>query len=116
MEKINIEKEKNNLGKLKTLSICDKKLIKTILSKSNKEFISIIKDCIYNVLLGNIKLCDKDRNKLKNHKYTLRKIVKTKQAKKNKQILIQKGGSILPIILPGAITLLTTLIDLIQKK
>jgi len=30
--------------------------------------------------------------------------------------LIQKGGNFLPLILPGAISLLTTIIDFINKK
>lgn len=116
MKKINLDKEIHNLEKLKTLSICDKISKKKIITKSDKIFICVLKDCIYNILLGNIELTDSEKDKLRKHKYTLRKIINTKQANKNKDILIQKGGSFLPIILPGAITLLTTLIELINKK
>ena len=61
-------------------------------------------------------MCDNDKEKLRNYKYTLRKIITTKQANKNKELLIQKGGNFLPLILPGAISLLTTIIDFINKK
>ena len=116
MEKFNLEKEIRNLDKLKTLCNCDKNSKKKLLSRSDKEFINIIRDCILNVLNGNIKLCDNDKEKLRNYKYTLRKIITTKQANKNKELLIQKGGNFLPLILPGAISLLTTIIDFINKK
>jgi hypothetical protein len=116
MESNNIEKEIRNIEKLKTLANSDKKSKRNIILRSDKEFINIIKDCILNVLNGNIKLCESKKNKLKNHKYTLRKILQTRQANQNKKLLVQKGGSFLPLILPGAISLLTTIIDLVNQK
>lgn len=116
MKKINIERELKYINNLKTLSFCQKKLKREIILKAKKDFISILRDCIYNVLLGNIKLNKKEKEKLIKHKYTLRKIVKNKQTNKNRELLLQKGGSFLPIILPGAISLLSVLIDFIQRK
>lgn len=105
----------NCANNLKILSNCSKGEQKKVIKRSHKEFVQSIKDCILNVLEGNIKLCEKDKNKLKKYKYTLRKIVHTKPLNKNKDLIIQNGG-FLSIILPGAITLLTTLIDLLRKK
>lgn len=116
MKKINIENEIKHLESLKTLASCEKKIIKKSISKSKKDFILILRDCIYNVLLGNIKLNNKEREKLKKHKYTLRRIVRNTEINKNKKLLVQNGGSFLPIILPGAVSLLTVLIDLIRNK
>ena len=106
---------KNCANNLKILSNCTKSNQKRIIKGSDKKFMQSLKDCILNVLEGNIRLCEKDKKKLKNYKYTLRKIVQNKALKKNKDLIIQKGG-FLSIILPGAITLLNTLIDILQKK
>jgi hypothetical protein len=112
----NIEKEIRNISKLKLLCDCDKKTKKKTLSKADKELIEVLRDCILNVLDGNIPLSEADKTKLNKHKYTLRKIVNTKQTYKNRNLLVQKGGSFLPIILPGAISLISTIIDLINAK
>ena len=107
---------KNNLDSLSVICNSSKKLRSAIIASSDKNVILAICECILNVLNGNIKLCDNDKEKLRNYKYTLRKIITTKQANKNKELLIQKGGNFLPLILPGAISLLTTIIDFINKK
>jgi hypothetical protein len=115
MSKHNIDKEIKNIEKLKALSVCDKRSKKKILSKADRDLICVLKDCILNVLLGNIKLSQAEKNQLQTHKYILRKIIATKQVNKNRELLVQKGGSFLPLILPGAISLISTIIDLIRK-
>ena len=97
MSKHNIDKEIKNIEKLKALSVCDKRSKKKILSKADRDLICVLKDFILNVLLGNIKLSQAEKNQLQTHKYILRKIIATKQVNKNRELLVQKGGSFLPL-------------------
>ena len=69
MSKHNIEKEIKNIEKLRVLSVCDKRSKKKILSKADRDLICVLKDCILNVFLGNIKLSQAEKNQLQTHKF-----------------------------------------------
>ena len=102
-----MDKIKNNYLCLKYLSCCNNKIRKEVLKGVNQELILTLCDCILNCLNGNIKLNDNDILKLKKYKKALRSLISRNQTiKKQRKILVQKGGYILPIIVPSILTAL----------
>ena len=69
-----MKRVKTSYPTLQVLKSADPKLRKAIISKSNKEFVKCISECVLNVLNGNIKLTVCDTRKLQNHKAALRKV------------------------------------------
>lgn len=62
-------------------------------------------ECIYNTLKGKVPLTQTQKKGLSRHKVTLRRIVKPKESiHKKRKLLVQKGGSLLPLILSPIIT------------
>jgi hypothetical protein len=95
---------KNNLKNLEHLCKCTNTQRKAILKNANKELIQCISECVLNCLNGNIHLMKDEKTKLQKFKNNLRDLVKSRQSLKNQRnILIQKGGYILPVILPAII-------------
>lgn len=95
---------------LKVLSKCEKRMLKAVLSSSDKDLILTVCECILNCLNGNIKLGPKDREKLKKYKRTLRTLAQKRQSiKSRKKLLIQQGSGFLPIILPTVISTIASL-------
>ena len=86
-----------------------------MIKKGEKDRILSINECVINTLNGNITLSPKEKLKLKKFKYSLRKLLKNKSIQKKKKILIQEGG-FLQILLPNAISLITTLLDTFVNK
>ena len=95
---------------LKTISNCKSKYRKCILLKADKELINIICECVYNTLLGNVKLSEKDRLNLFKYKNILRRLVEKSTLQHKKKILIQKGG-FLQFIIPAVITGIASIIS-----
>ena len=104
-----------NLEYLKILSFCSKTNKNLIVKKGTKDLINTLNECAINTLNGNIRISNKNKSKLKRFKYPLRKLVRNKKISDKKKILIQEGG-FLQYILPGAITLITTLIEHFLRK
>lgn len=76
---------------------------------TSQEILAIV-ECILNILQGNVKIPAGQFKKLKRHKNILRDLVRRKTSiKKKRSILKQKGGSILPMLLPLALNTLTSL-------
>ena len=102
----------SHIDYLKTLSKSEPLKRKNILKKVDKTFVHFLSECVYNILYNKkIKLSKNKRLKLKKYKNVLRILVKPKQSKKKqKKLLLQKGGAFLPIILPTLITYLSTLL------
>jgi hypothetical protein len=114
--KLQIIELENSLSKLKQFYSCSKKDQKKILkNKSDTKIIQFIKDIILNLLKGNIDLSEKEKSKLQKYKYTLRKILNTKPVCKSRQIIIQKGG-FLSVLIPGALTLISSILEILNKK
>jgi hypothetical protein len=114
--KIQINELETSLSKLKQFYSCSKKDQKKILNnKSDTKIIQFIKDIILNLLKGNIDLSEKEKSKLQKYKYTLRKILNTKPVCKSRQIIIQKGG-FLSVLIPGALTLISSILEILNKK
>jgi len=105
-----LERVEKNFDFLKILCKCNKKMRKSILENADKDLVATICECVYNCLNGNIELNADIKTKLKRHKETLRKLVgKKKSIKLKKQILNQRGGAFLPILLSTVLSGLTSL-------
>lgn len=91
---------------LQALHILKPKYQKVLLKSCTEEEINCICECIHNILQGKIPLEEKEKNKLKKYKNLLRQLVRKTTNKIRKKIIIQKGGSFLPIILSSIISAL----------
>lgn len=91
---------------LEALHILKPKYQKALLKSCNEQEINCICECIYNVLQGKVHLEDNEKNKLKKYKHLLRQLVRKTTNKVRKNIIIQKGGSFLPIILGSVLSAL----------
>lgn len=84
---------------------------KVLLKICNEDEINSICECIYNVLQGEIPLQKQQKNKLLKYKGILRKLISKGKNKSRRNIIIQKGGAFLPIILGSVLsTILGSLI------
>lgn len=99
-----------NLDYLKVLSCCSKKMSKSIISNGPKELIDAICECVLNLLIGNINLEQNQKDKLYKYRNSLRKLLKNKNLKQKKQILVQNGG-FLQILLPSIISGLASIVS-----
>lgn len=100
---------KEQLQQLELLNICPQKLRKNLLKNINQEGIKAICECCLNVLHGNIPLSEKQKGSLSKHKRTLRTLAERKVAlSKKRKLIIQKGG-FLNILIPTALSVLSTL-------
>lgn len=71
-----------------------------LLKTADKALIHCITECVYNILAGKVPLSAPQKAKLARRKQLLRNLVKRSTGwKTKKNILIQKGGSLLPLIL-----------------
>lgn len=82
-----------------------------ILKRANSRLVKALTECVYNVLYNRgLKFTDKEKNRLAKYRKILRKVGDKKTSlRRRKQILVQKGGGFLPLILPAVFTLLSTL-------
>nr|DAC81362.1 TPA_asm: gasderminX [Nephila orb-weaver spider adintovirus] len=85
---------------------------KSILKKCSKKEIKTLCECVLNVLCGNISLTKIKKNRLSPYKESLRKLSNKKTPLyEKKKILIQKGEGFLNILLPAAISVISSLIQ-----
>ena len=99
-----------NLDYLKVLSCCPKKMCKTIISNGPKDLIDSICECVLNLLIGNIRLDQNHKERLYKYKNSLRKLLKKKNLKQKKKILVKNGG-FLQILLPSIISGLASIVS-----
>jgi ABC-type Na+ efflux pump permease subunit len=115
-----MDKLKLDLDTLNSFCNCTNKVksqkYSKIIEKGSDELISVLNDCILNTLNGNINISEQDKQTLKNSKKFLRKITSSKKTSSKRKILIQEGSGFLPLILPGAISLITALIEQLTKQ
>lgn len=84
-----------------------------ILKKADFDLIKAIIECALNVLNGNVQIECERMKKLRKYKKTLRKISEPgKNWSLKKKVIVQSGGSFLPLLLTPIVT---SLIDLIRK-
>ena len=86
---------------LRVLSHCKPKIRNATMKNCENDLIHIIRDCVYNVVKGNIPCLTQEKvNKLARHKTSLIKLTKKVPIKEKRKILVQKGGGFLPFLLP----------------
>ena len=84
---------------------------KLILKKCSSSVIKTLCECAINVLRGNIPLTKSQKNRLSTHKRSLRKLSNKKiPLYKKRQLLVQRGDGFLSILLPTAISVISSLI------
>lgn len=97
---------KTHTDLLRALSTLKPKYIKALLKSCDEEEINCICECIHNVLKGKVPLGEKARKNLKKYKDILRKLVRKSTIKIRKNVIIQKGGAFLPMILGSILSAL----------
>lgn len=101
---------KKDVARLRVLNTCSVKLRKDLIKKFPQSCINCICECCLNTLKGNVPLNSQQKKSLSRHKHTLRLLADKKvPVNKKRKVLIQKGG-FLNILLPAALSVLTTLI------
>lgn len=94
---------------LKLLGKCKNK--RALLRKCPNSIIKSVSECALNLLKGNIPLTKRQKNCLAQHKRTLRKLGDKKVPLfKKRRILVQKGEGFLSVLIPAAVSILSTLI------
>ena len=83
-----------------------------ILRGANKELIYCLCECALNILQGNVKLHNSEKDKLRKHKQRLRVLADKRVALGKKRELLQKGGWVTALIAP----ILSSLAGLLFKK
>lgn len=107
----NMTLSKEQLRQLELLKICPQHLRKSLLKRLPSSCIKAICECTLNVLHGNVPLTKQQKNCLRKHKCTLRQIGNKKGSLfTKKKLIIQKGG-FLNILIPAALTAISTLIN-----
>lgn len=84
---------------------------KPILRKCSNSVIKTLCECAVNVIRGNVSLTKKKKNRLSSYKQSLRKLSdKSIPLYKKRQLLVQRGDGFLSILLPAAISVISSLI------
>ena len=100
-----LKRLKENKHMLYVLNKAQPKLRKAILQTAPNELIKAICEITLNILADNHKICNKSKTKLKKYKTQLRELVKPSRSLASKRkVLIQKGGSFLPILLTSILS------------
>lgn len=82
------------------------------LRKCPNHVIKCVCECALNLLKGNIPLTIRQKNKLNTHKRVLRQLGDKKVPLfKKRRLLIQKGDGFLSVLIPAAVSVLSTLIN-----
>ena len=101
---------KQNLNYLKILA-SPGRIAKALIKSGDKKLIAAICECVQNVMNGNVKINDIAKKKLAGHKRALRTLQAKSSLANKKKLLVQKGGSFLPIIIPTVLSLLTDIFE-----
>ena len=92
---------------------------KDVLKTADTELIKTISEIVLNVLLGNIDLCLRDKNRLRKYKHYLRLLAaQNRNLPSKRKILVQNGGAFLPTLLTALLSSVvgTVLNNVIDKK
>ena len=92
---------KRNLALLNALCHGDKRQ-SCYAHTADKPLVRCICECVLNVLQGVVKLSDSEKSRLRKHKLTLRKLIRAGDRgtwKSKKCVIVQNGGSFLPLLL-----------------
>lgn len=98
---------KRNYHHLKVLASSKPHQVKAILKTADEPLIHTICECVYNLLNSNLPISHFKKKKLAQHKSHLIKLAsKGVPLSQKRNILIQKGGNFLSLLLPAALTVL----------
>jgi hypothetical protein len=104
-------KAQQHLDVLQTLAKSKGHNRQLLLQDCPNAVIKTICECVLNVIKGNASVTRSQKSKLSYHKEELRKLAKKRVPMYLKrQILVQKGNGFLSILLPAAISLISSLI------
>ena len=102
---------KTHQALLHVLQSAKPNLRKAILQESDRALIYTICEICENLLLGNIKLTDEQRKKLKRYRDDLRRLAQRGEGwQAKKKVLVQKGGAFLPLLLSVVASMLPSLL------
>lgn len=102
---------KEQVQQLHLLHKCPQTLRKKILQKIDIKCIKAICECCLNTLQGNVPLTKSQKKSLSRHKSTLRKLQDRKVSLvKKRKLIIQKGGGFLSVLIPAALSVISSLI------
>lgn len=101
---------KKQVRDLQLIDTCPAPLRKHLLKKLPTRSVKAVCECSLNVLKGNIPLSSHQKKSLSKYKSTLRKIGNKKGSLLQKKKLIVQNGGFLNILIPAALTVLTSLI------
>jgi len=101
---------KSQLDLLKVLAKPKNKYRKAILMHADRELVHVLCEIIENVLHGNVKIPDHDKERLRRFKSTLHLLIQKSSLKTKRKILVQKGG-FLEFLIPAVITGISSIIS-----
>ena len=97
----NMARLKKNINILKVLHDCNRVTREEILKVADQDLIDTICECMQNILKGKIKISKHLLKKMKQHQSAMEKIQSKKtEISRQKQLLIQNGGFLPPLIAP----------------
>ena len=114
-----VKRLKKHIDTFKVLHKCNRKLRKQILAKAPNDLVCALCECVHNVLNGNIPLSEVHKKKLARHKKVVRNLGfgRRQRGEKKKDIiltkrniLVQHGGAILPLILGPLLSVVSGLL------
>ena len=95
-----MKREKSNYNALHVLKTAEPRQRKAIVSNCKKDLVKSIRECVLNVLNGNIKLTGCSKRKLRKHEPALLKVAdKRVPFSSKKKFIVQRGGFLLPLLI-----------------
>jgi hypothetical protein len=103
---------KEQLHYLHVLLEANPKLRKAILQNSSSEQVDVLSQCCLNFLHGTFKVQPAEFERLRKKKGTIRNIANRRiKTLDRRKLLVQQGNGFLSLILPAAISLLSTILQ-----
>lgn len=101
---------KTQLDLLKVIGSARTPYRTAILQHADKNLVHVLCEIIHNVLKGNLKIPQEDKEKLRKFRRTLYTLLKKSSLKSKRKILVQKGG-FLQFLIPAVITGISSIIS-----
>lgn len=111
-----MQRLERNLDYVKVLCRCNPKQCKALLAGADPDLTKCLCECASNVIKGNIPVTSRQKKQLSKHKAHLRFLSDKKvPLAKKKARLVQKGGILLPLLLPAVMSAVPALIQQVGK-
>lgn len=96
---------------LRFIDLCPPSLRKDLLKRLPAPAVKAVCECALNTLKGNVPLTPHQKKKLRAHKQLLRRLADRRVSLfKKKKILVQQGGGFLSVLIPAALSVLSTIL------